>query len=418
MVFGVDDSPDYGSAVIAAEFQRHAQGQSIPEWDAANPDLMQGPGAAFLKFFRSSTPESLRATMESLPVQDTGSALFSSPAQRGVDYSVTKSILNGSYERTEADEAAARAFQREIRKDADLRRQLGNSPPEIVNLQGPRQRLQQRIGAAILAELSGKSLLVYRAKAEKITGGVTIPGISGYVFVHADHPSIPAAAGHEAWHRLWVDHRRDTEKIGGLIKEQLTELQMESAKVPHLRNYGDELAEQEVGASLFSSIVTNPAFWRAYGTPNSAAIADAIEEMGGIPQYSEARLVRDWPSLVKETARILRTEEPTSLFSSPASGEFAFDQTTDAGDASQKGLDFDQAPEGVAQTGPHQAGFEIRPRNIVEGFMSPDFRYVIGRDFKPKEGHRLITSEFAEYKEGKYKVGRYRLMLVENEDGC
>lgn len=69
------------------------------------------------------------------------------------------------------------------------------------------------------------------------------------------------------------------------------------------------------------------------------------------------------------------------------------------------------------QPGPHQAGFEIPARHIVEGFMSPDFKYRIGESFQPRPGHRLITSDFAQYKEGKYKLGLYRLVLLENPEG-
>ena len=244
--------------------------------------------------------------------------LLSSPAQRGVDYAVTKSILEGSYERTEADESAGRAFRRAVRQDKDLGAEFAGTVPEIVEQRDSDQLFGYRLGAAILSELSGKGVLIYDPEVESASGGVTVPRIPSQVFVTKEHPSIPAGAGHEAWHRLQIDHPYDAALIGAQILEQVPSGLMDAAEIPYARNYPANRRTHEIAANIFSSIVTDPLFWRIYGTPNSDAIASELEK-ANVPQYREAKLVRDWPELVRSVARVLRREDPTSLFSSPAS---------------------------------------------------------------------------------------------------
>lgn len=84
--FSREDMPVVRS-IIAAEFARHAQGLSIPEWEAANPGAFTGPAEAMLKFMRANTPESLRKNLETLPVVDRGSALYSSAPTQSPFYS-------------------------------------------------------------------------------------------------------------------------------------------------------------------------------------------------------------------------------------------------------------------------------------------------------------------------------------------
>jgi N12 class adenine-specific DNA methylase len=67
--------------------------------------------------------------------------------------------------------------------------------------------------------------------------------------------------------------------------------------------------------------------------------------------------------------------------------------------------------------GVHKAGSKVKAKNIIEGMMSRDFAYTIGNSFEVPAGHKVIASEFSEFREGKYKVGRYRIVLLENPDG-
>ena len=100
----------------------------------------------------------------------------SSPKQRGVDYAVTKSILDGSYELTEADRAAARAFERAIRQSDELRGQFGGFPPRDIEARLPRELRDWRTSAAILSELSGKRLVSYSSQDIQVPSGVAGPG--------------------------------------------------------------------------------------------------------------------------------------------------------------------------------------------------------------------------------------------------
>jgi hypothetical protein len=251
--------------------------------------------------------------MES-PSEYGGNVLASSPSQRGVDYAVTKSILDGSYERTEADTAAARAFARAIRQDDELRGAFGERPPRDIGQRLPRESRTWKTSAAILSELSGKRLISYTPQSDVASNGVTVPKISSSVFVSTSAPSIPATASHEAWHRLRIDHPRDAAMIGGLLQESIDSVLLETAQDAY-RKYPPTQRAEEVAANIFSTIVADPAFWREYGTPNSEAIAEELEK-ASVPAYYEARLVRDWPELVKGTAQILRGES-AALLSSP-----------------------------------------------------------------------------------------------------
>ena len=126
----------------------------------------------------------------------------SSPKLRGVDYAVTKSILDGSYELTEADRAAARAFERAIRQSDELRGQFGGFPPRDIKARLPRELRDWRTSAAILSELSGKRLVSYSSQDIQVPNGVVVPSITGSFFVSSTVESIPATAGHETWCRL------------------------------------------------------------------------------------------------------------------------------------------------------------------------------------------------------------------------
>ena len=117
----------------------------------------------------------------------------SSPKQRGVDYAVTKSILDGSYEPTEESKATARAFERVIRQDEELRRAFGGRPPRDIETRLARELRGQPIGAAILAELSGKGLILFDAEDSAVSGGVTVPALTGHVFINSS-PSVLAIA--------------------------------------------------------------------------------------------------------------------------------------------------------------------------------------------------------------------------------
>ena len=117
----------------------------------------------------------------------------SSPKQRGVDYAVTKSILDGSYELTEADRAAARAFERAIRQGDELRGQFGGFPPRDIKARLPRELRDWRTSAAILSELSGKGLILFDAEDSAVSGGVTVPALTGHVFINSS-PSVLAIA--------------------------------------------------------------------------------------------------------------------------------------------------------------------------------------------------------------------------------
>jgi len=121
-----------------------------------------------------------------------GQMLFSSPTQRWVDYAVTKSILDGSHELTEAVRAAARAFERVIRQDEEFRRAFGGRPPrDIKERLSPELRTWQT-GAAILSELSGKGLILFDAEDSAVSGGVTVPALTGHVFINSSPTSSPS----------------------------------------------------------------------------------------------------------------------------------------------------------------------------------------------------------------------------------
>lgn len=184
--------------------------------------------------------------------------LFSSPTERGVDYSITKSILDGTYERTEDDADAIRAFEGAVRRDKELRTEIGGGPPRILEEGLSRKLPGFKVGAAILAELSGKRLVSYTAQGEISPRWVVVPRLSGSIFVNADKESIPATACHEAWHRLSLDHAYDASMIGGFLLEQTDPLQLEKAKA----KYVEIGADHEVAANIFSSIVNDSAFWR------------------------------------------------------------------------------------------------------------------------------------------------------------
>ena len=122
-----------------------------------------------------------------------GQMRFSSPTQRGVDYAVTKSILDGSYELTEADKAAGRAFLRSIRSDEGFRKSLDGPPVKIVEERDTLELSGQPIGAAILAELSGKGLILFDAEDSAVSGGVTVPALTGHVFINSSRSVLAIA---------------------------------------------------------------------------------------------------------------------------------------------------------------------------------------------------------------------------------
>jgi hypothetical protein len=74
-----------------------------------------------------------------------------------------------TYERTEADEAAGRAFRRASRTDKDLIAEFAGTVPEIVEQRDSDQLFGYRLGAALLSELSGRTLVPYSHR-----GGITL----------------------------------------------------------------------------------------------------------------------------------------------------------------------------------------------------------------------------------------------------
>ena len=122
-----------------------------------------------------------------------GPMLFSAPTQRWVDYAVTKITLDSNYERTEADKAAGRAFLRSIRSEEGFRKSLDGSPVKIVEERDTLELSGQPIGAAILSELSGKGLILFDAEDSAVSGGVTVPALTGHVFINSS-PSVLAIA--------------------------------------------------------------------------------------------------------------------------------------------------------------------------------------------------------------------------------
>lgn len=110
---------------------------------------------------------------------EAGQMLFSS-TQRGVDFTVTKSILDGSHEPTEESRATARAFERAIRQSEELRGAFGGRPPRDIEARLPRELRAWQISAAILSELSGKRLVSYTPQSDTDPKGVTVPQIASF----------------------------------------------------------------------------------------------------------------------------------------------------------------------------------------------------------------------------------------------
>jgi hypothetical protein len=141
-----------------------------------------------------------------------------------------------------------------------------------------------------------------------------VPQIASSVFISTTAPSIPATAGHEAWHSLRLDQPHDAALIGLLIQQLIAPASLETAQDAY-KAYPPTQRAEEVAANIFSSIVNDPIFWKAYRTPNSQAIAKELEK-ANVPKYSEASLVRNWTELVKGIAKILRGND-VALSSSP-----------------------------------------------------------------------------------------------------
>ncbi|MEY3895197.1 MAG: hypothetical protein RLZZ214_716, partial [Verrucomicrobiota bacterium] len=374
-------------AVISAEFERHAQGMAIPEWDAANPDLMQGPGAAFLKFFRSSTPESLRATMESLPVQDTGSALFSSPAPtsqgRGSIVEMPPAVIGHSLDATKHPEyAAAKAGNPNaaLRVARDLvtpqmrsavKALIGDSTPVIVpvvaieatgNNMIPQMvaiRLEESLGLSSTAEIV-QSVRAHRSDKSGLDRVFSQPEFSG-----------PVEQGQTY---LLVD---DTLTQGGTF----------AALADYItRNGGEVVGAVALTGKQYSATLRLSEPLLAQLRKRLGDLEDTFRTATGHGferlTESEARTLVSYGPLERVRARILEAAVTrgdglgtlnegqgdsslgSSLRSSPSQPGFSFDQTTDAGDASQQGLDFT-----ASQATPAAPG-RFRPKTLVE-FAKP-----------------------------------------------
>lgn len=83
-------------------------------------------------------------------------------------------------------------------------------------------------------------------------------------------------------------------------------------------------------------------------------------------------------------------------------------------------VDFNPDPTRFSLSGPspiaYQGGTEYRPRNIVKGFMSPDFAYHIQNDTEVPDGSKVIASTIFKRKiDGFHPL--FRLSIIENQNG-
>lgn len=132
---------------------------------------------------------------------------------------MTKDILENTDEDTQKYISQGQAFQRAIRTSGELQKVFGERPPGVVPERGARELPAYRISAAILSELSGKRLVIYDHGDSAAHGGVTVPELPESVFVDAHCNDPTRLSGHEAWHRLYIDHRNDAAIIGARTSE-------------------------------------------------------------------------------------------------------------------------------------------------------------------------------------------------------
>lgn len=363
--FGRDDMPAVREG-IAAEFARHARGQSVPEWHAENTPLA-GLASKVVSILRNHTPESLLASLASLPVVDTGSALFSSatPNDQGRRSIVEMppAVIGHSLDATKHPEyAAAKAGDPNaalrVARDlvtpqmrASVKDLIGDNKPIIVpvvameatgNNMIPHAvaiRLEESLGLASTAEIV-QAVRAHRSDKSGLDRVFSQPEFSGPVKQGETYLLVDDTLTQGGTFAALADYiTSNGGKVVGAValtgKQYSATLRLSDPLLVQLRKRLGDLEDT-------FRMATGHGF-------------DRLTE-------SEARTLVSYGPLERVRARIIEaaitrgdgldalnegqgdSSLGSSLQSSPAP-EFAFNQTTDAGDKSQKGLNF-EAPQG------------------------------------------------------------------------
>lgn len=251
----------------------------------------------------------------------TAEPILSTPPS-SIDAASVSAMLDGTYEPDQSDRQAAEAFELAIAEDDGLRQSFGGRIP-MVAVQSREHSRSQRLGAAIIAQLSGKRLVFYTPRGSKAPGGIN-PGATPDVIGVDARASSEAhlKAGHEMWHWLQREHPETIQRLGRLIEESINPLALESASQEFTKNYGGGVdALHEVAANIFGNAVTEPLFWRS-GKHANKKIAAALESLEEKPTYSQSRLISDWPAFVKEVSRIVDSRKPSSRVTPEQDAEY------------------------------------------------------------------------------------------------
>lgn len=127
-------------------------------------------------------------------------------------------MLDGSHEPTTGDRTAARAFERAVRQSDELLRAFDGRPPKSAPVSRESSRSQQ-LGAAIVAQLFERPLVLYAPQGEVAPGGVYAPGVNVIAVNARDDGRAHLRAAHELWHWLGKQEPRAVARIGALIEE-------------------------------------------------------------------------------------------------------------------------------------------------------------------------------------------------------
>jgi hypothetical protein len=344
-----DDMPSV-RAVISAEFARHANGQAIVE--APKPEF-EGPAAAFYRFFITTPAEKMREMLASLPVADVDSALFSSPSPGNIRLDLISSFSKPPASYTYETSNERRESILSIARKHGLR---------LVN---PADQ-----GTAIrrFQEVYGVTVTFYEGGSPKNTGFVS----GNNIFVNSERNDIPTSwtLTHELIHVGQKDLTAGTPEISGLIGSLLSDTELKAVEDRLLsEGYKRHELATEIPAFLIADAVTDG---EVFGFDSFARGAEL-----------KASLVDWFDSLQSLNPELLKTatdDELTRLNSSPTQPGFSFDQTTDAGDASQKGFNFGTLPPGP------NAKFVENTQKAYDHATTDKARENIAKDSAAREG--------------------------------
>jgi len=233
-----------------------------------------------------------------------------------IDAQEIKDILNGTYEPTENDKVTVRLFRNAVRRNEDIRANVGGAMPALTT-KPLQQSGSHKIGSAIVSQFSERALVFFTpGEGIKSSGGTTVAQ-DRIVAVNADRlQDAHLGAGHELWHLLRLDRPDIGLQIGRLMHKHIPEVLLEHAQSYYVQKYGPDLKSlEEVAANIFPSVLADPTFWRQTQFNAREDIAKAIEGLDSLKHYYEAALIMDWAAFVKEVAEIFSPGRSSSSFS-------------------------------------------------------------------------------------------------------